>query len=90
MIKLYVGYNGGLCLPGLCVRGSGGSTVTYGGGGGEIQYNGGVGLIETMYCKPLSCWSGSCDVHHLHLMHLRQKALRISPKQHRRKTTIDC
>ncbi|ESQ28371.1 hypothetical protein EUTSA_v10019292mg [Eutrema salsugineum] len=68
------GYEGGFCLPGLCIRGAGGSRVQYGGGGRGIQYNGGggrgmdrIGFRETMYCKPLTCWSGSCDALHLHL-----------------------
>ncbi|KAJ4909713.1 hypothetical protein Rs2_04334 [Raphanus sativus] len=67
----HFGYDGGFCLPGLCIRGAGGSRVNFGRGGrGRMRYNGGrdrTGIRETMYCKPLTCWSGSCDALHLHL-----------------------
>lgn len=74
----HIGYEGGFCLPGLCIGGAGGSRVHYGrdhfnggGGGRGIQYRGGSmdrsGFRETMYCKPLNCWGGSCDALHLHL-----------------------
>ena len=67
----HFGYDGGFCLPGLCIRGAGGSRVNFGRGGrGRIRYNGSrdrTGFRETMYCKPLTCWSGSCDALHLHL-----------------------
>ncbi|CAN8238953.1 unnamed protein product [Cochlearia groenlandica] len=65
------GYEGGFCLPGLCIRGSGGARGHYGtdyNDGGSRYYNGvRNGYRETMYCKPLACWGGSCGAIHLHL-----------------------
>ncbi|EOA34503.1 hypothetical protein CARUB_v10022044mg [Capsella rubella] len=55
----HFGYQGGFCFPGLCVGGTGGSRVNFGTGGG--------GYRQTMYCKPLTCYGGSCDALHLHL-----------------------
>lgn len=57
----HFGYEGGFCLPGLCIGGSGGSRFHY----GSDHYGG--GYRQTMYCKPLTCYGGSCDALHLHL-----------------------
>ncbi|CAA7053564.1 unnamed protein product [Microthlaspi erraticum] len=71
----HFGYEGGFCLPGLCIGGYGGSRFRYGGGGGGgYHHNGGggrsmdrIGYRETMYCKPVTCLSGACHALHLHL-----------------------
>ncbi|VVA98758.1 unnamed protein product [Arabis nemorensis] len=70
----HFGYEGGFCLPGLCIRGAGGGRVNYGTdnySGGRGKYRGGSmdrsRFRETMYCKPLTCWGGSCEALHLHL-----------------------
>ncbi|KAH0919763.1 LOW QUALITY PROTEIN: hypothetical protein HID58_027423, partial [Brassica napus] len=62
--KWSVGNHFGFCFPGLCIIGVGGGRVHLGGGGrGRIQYNGGCTDISIDFreCKPLTCWSGSCD-----------------------------
>ncbi|CAH8327119.1 unnamed protein product [Eruca vesicaria subsp. sativa] len=68
----HFGYDGGFCLPGLCIRAAGGSRVNFGRGGrrGRVRYNGSrdrIGFRQTMYCKPVTCWSGTCHALHLHL-----------------------
>ncbi|XP_010511909.1 PREDICTED: uncharacterized protein LOC104787945 [Camelina sativa] len=57
----HFGYQGGFCLPGLCIGGSGGSRVHFG------RDNYGGGYRQALYCKPLTCYGGSCDALHLHL-----------------------
>ncbi|KFK41322.1 hypothetical protein AALP_AA2G115000 [Arabis alpina] len=70
------GSEGGFCLPGLCIRGAGGGRFHYGrdnyDGGRGLQYQRGSvdrrsGFRETMYCRPLTCYGGSCDALHLQL-----------------------
>ncbi|KAL1218521.1 hypothetical protein V5N11_001685 [Cardamine amara subsp. amara] len=65
----HFGYEGGFCFPGLCIGGSGGSRFNFGREhyGDGTEYRGGNGYRQTLYCKPLTCWGGSCDALHLQL-----------------------
>ncbi|CAE5963483.1 unnamed protein product [Arabidopsis arenosa] len=87
----HFGYEGGFCFPGLCIGGSGGSRVHYGRDryGGGNQYRGGIGYRETMYCKPLTCYGGSCDTLHLHLDKGLYESLVRNTKTAKQSSTVD-
>ncbi|AEE34853.1 hypothetical protein AtNW77_Chr1g0069861 [Arabidopsis thaliana] len=87
----HFGYEGGFCFPGLCIGGSGGSRVHYGRDhyGGGSQYRGGIGYRETMYCKPLTCYGGSCDALHLHLDKGLYESLIRNTKTAKQSSTVD-